>query len=219
MNDTTQALHNDDPRAVFAAAVSAVRTTAEHVGPQQLHQPTPCGDFDVQELLEHLSVVLPRVAALGAGANPFEIGPALPAPGQSWSDAWLAVAHEIQQLWSDPAILERPMSLPWVQTNGAGMMAQYTAELTVHTWDLARATGQQVDLDPRAVDTALRAYEQVLPADGRRAGFEAIAAQMPPDARPANPPFGERHETRSNAGAIERLVAWTGRDPGWSGAN
>lgn len=211
------ALSHDDPRAVFGAAVALLRRVADGVRDDQLHDPTPCGDFDVEGLLVHLSAVLPRVAALATGANPFAGTLALPQPGQRWSDAWLEAAHEIQAGWSDPAVLERPMSLPWIQTDGAGMLAHYTAELTVHTWDLARATGQQPDFDPRAVATSIASYRHVLPAEGRLAEFLAVSAQMPADRRPTAPVFGEVHAVAPDAPLVDQLVAWTGRDPDWHG--
>jgi uncharacterized protein (TIGR03086 family) len=220
MNDTNPSpstLSADDARVPFAASVTLLRRVADGVTDEQLHLPTPCGDMDVETLLVHISAVLRRVVAMGTGANPFAITPAVPRSGQTWSDAWLEVAHEIHAVWSD-ALLDQPMSLPWLQTNGAGILGHYTAELTIHTWDLAKATGQQPDFDPHAVETAFAAYRHALPAEGRVAAFEAVAAQLPKGSAPLAPPFGEVRPVRPDAPMVDQVAAWTGRDPEWTDA-
>ena len=103
------------------------------------------------------------------------------------------------------------MALPWLQGNGATVLASYFSELTVHTWDLANATGQRPDWDDTVVDAAL-ASRDFLPADNRRALFEEISAAMGLDE--VAMPFAERVPVPDDAPAIDRLVAWNGRDPG-----
>ena len=86
-------------------------------------------------------------------------------------------AGDAADAWSDDAVLERPMALPWIEGSGAEVLASYFSELTVHTWDLATATGQQPDWDDTVVTAALEA-RQILPAENRRALFEEISAAM-----------------------------------------
>ena len=57
------------------------------------------------------------------------------------------------------------------------MLTSYFSELTVHTWDLAAATGQHPHWDDTVVTAALEA-RQILPAENRRAVFEEISAAM-----------------------------------------
>ena len=61
---------------------------------------------------------------------------------------FLQAAHDVQSAWADAAKLDQPMVLPWVTAPGSAMLAMYTAELTVHTWDLAVATGQIGAVEP-----------------------------------------------------------------------
>jgi hypothetical protein len=84
------------------------------------------------------------------------------------------------------------------------------SELSVHTWGLATATGQQPDWDDTVVTAALAARE-FLPAENRRTLFEEISAEM--DLDDVAIPFAEAVPVPDNAPAIERLVAWNGRDP------
>ncbi len=102
------------------------------------------------------------------------------------------------------------MALPWIQGNGADVLASYFSELTVHTWDLATATGQQPDWDDTVVTAALAARD-FLPAENRRALFEEISTAMGLDQVAI--PFAEPVPIPDDALAIDRLVAWNGRDP------
>jgi hypothetical protein len=56
----------------------------------------------------------------------------------------------------DLAALARPVPLPWGgQTPLGEFLERYLAEILVHTWDLAQATGQAAGLDPALVSDAL----------------------------------------------------------------
>ena len=204
-----------DPRTVFAQAVALGGDIVGAVRPGQLADPTPCPEYDVRALLGHLVTVLHRVAALGRGADPFDLPPVVVAD-DGWTEAWFDAAHEIEATWSDDAVLSRPMRLPWAQLPGAGILATYTAEVTLHTWDLATATGQRPAWDAEVLDLAYAAMRRSLPAEGRAAIFEAVAARMPAgarDARDGGAPFGEAVPVADDASLIDRLVAWTGRRP------
>jgi hypothetical protein len=90
------------------------------------------------------------------------------------------------------------------------VLTSYFSELTVHTWDLAAATGQHPHWDDAVVTAALES-RQILPAENRRAVFEEISAAMGLDEVAI--PFAEAVPVSDSAPAIDRLVAWNGRDP------
>ena len=195
--------HLDRAIATGAAVVAGVRT-------DQLTDPTPCTEMDVRAVLCHLVGVLDRITALGNGEDPFAVLES-PAPDDGWSEAWAAAAARAVDAWSDDAVLERPMALPWIQGSGADVLTIFLSELTVHTWDLATGIGQQPDWDDVVVTAALDA-PQVLPAENRRALFAQISAAMGFDEVAI--PFAEAVPVPADAPAIDRLVAWNGRDPG-----
>jgi uncharacterized protein (TIGR03086 family) len=194
----TDVLFDDDPRAIFARAVSTAATVIEGVRQDQLAGPTPCAEYDVGELLEHVVGVLHRVAALGRDGEvpPGPLGARGIAPDH-WLDAWLDAADRCRDAWRDDATLTRTIRLPWAEMSGASTLLAYTMEITVHTWDLATATGQAVAWDDEVVDVAFEALVQHLPA-APRGGFV---------------PFHEVCATPPDASPIDRLVAWSGRRP------
>jgi uncharacterized protein (TIGR03086 family) len=198
-----------DPRPILHRAIATGGAVIAGVGPDQFTAPTPCPEMDVRAMISHLVGVLDRIAALGNGEDPFSVIETH-APHDDWSEAWAKSSTNAADAWRDDATLERPIALPWIQGNGAEVLTSYFSELTVHTWDLATATGQQAHWDDAVVTAALEA-RQILPAENRRAMFEEISAAMGLDEVAV--PFAEAVPVHSDAPAIDRLVAWNGRDP------
>lgn len=198
-----------DPRLILDRALATGGAVIASVRPDQLTAPTPCPEMDVRTMLGHLVGVLCRITALGDGDDPFAVVESA-VPDDDWSSAWAAAGRRAARAWSDDAALERPMALPWLQGSGAEVLTSYVSELTVHTWDLATATGQQPDWDDAVVTAALEA-RPILPAENRRAAFEEISAAMGLDEVAI--PFAEAVPVPDDAPAIDRLVAWNGRDP------
>jgi uncharacterized protein (TIGR03086 family) len=203
-----------DPRPIFAAAVATAGATIDTIRADQLDGPTPCDDFDVRGLLGHMVGALRRVAVVGRGLNVLDHPAATPGvPDDGWPAVWAATADEVEAVWADDALLERTVELPWATLSGAEVLASYTGELTLHTWDLATATGRRVAWDPRVVSLALGSLRRALPAEGRAARYEAVRAAQPAGVAPMSDPFGEVIEVSAYATLIDQLVAWSGRRP------
>ncbi|MUL49805.1 TIGR03086 family protein [Mycobacterium sp. CBMA293] len=202
--------HLKDPRPILDRAIATGGGVIAGVRPEQLTDQTPCTDMNVRALLAHLIGVLDRVAALGTGEDPFAVIEVSVADDR-WPDAWREAGRRAADAWSDDAVLERPVALPWIEGSGAEVLASYFSELTVHTWDLATATGQQPDWDDTVVVAAFDGARQILPAENRRALYEEISAARGLDEVAV--PFAEAVPISDDAPAIDRLVAWNGRDP------
>lgn len=199
-----------DARLILDRAIATGGVVIAGVRPAQLMDPTPCAEMNVRTLLAHLVGVLNRVAALGNGESPFAVSD-IAVSDDRWSDAWREAGRRAVAAWSDDAVLERPMALPWIEGSGAEVLATYYSELTVHTWDLATATDQRPDWDDTVVAAALEAARRILPAENRRALYEQVSAARGLDEVAV--PFAEAIPIADDAAAIDRLVAWNGRDP------
>ena len=203
-----------DPRAVFTRAVTLAGSVMANVRPEQLDDPTPCDEYDVRQLLGHLIGVLRRVATWRRGQNPFSVPTvAGDVANGSWPQAWAEAAREAEAAWSDDAVLERVIRLPWAELPGAAILAMYTSEVTVHTWDLATATGQRPEWDAKVLEVALASIQVALPAEGRAERLGAVRDKMPAGHTDGTPPFAEAVPIAADAPLIDRLVAWTGRRP------
>jgi uncharacterized protein (TIGR03086 family) len=212
LTTTDAPLTDDDPRAVFARAVMVAGTVIDAV-PETAHATvTPCG-MTVRDLLEHLVMVLRRVACAGRGVEPW-VWPvdAADVADDRFAAEWLVAAHDVQAAWTDDALLERPTALPWGTFSGAEVLGVYTNEITVHTWDLARATGQEPEWDDTVLAAADEAIHAQLPVADRTAMWEAAQAELPPGIEWEDP-FANAVDVPGDAPAIDRLVAWNGRRP------
>lgn len=187
-----------DPRLDLAAAVSLAGRTLASVRADQYDAPTPCEEFDVRRLSSHLVAVVRRIAVIGRGEAPFSV-PSFAdelADGE-WAAAWESGARELAQVWADPEILGRTLQMPAGPMPGASAAAAYTNELTVHTWDLAKATGQHPAWDSDLLERVLSVVRRTLPAETRGGRV----------------PYGEIVAVAADAPVIDRLVGWAGRRP------
>lgn len=200
-----------DPRPQFAAAAETLRTVVAGIDPSQFDQPTPCTGMDVRELIDHVGMAVGRVTAAGR-QQPLDEWPTegfrVPDDVVAGIDALVSDAIAA---W-DAARLTDDVTLPWATLRGADALATYVNELLVHTWDLARATGQDPTFDDDAVAVAEAIMHQELPDPARGPMWEEFKAQMP-EGIPFEPPFDDAVPVPDDASPIERLVAWNGRRP------
>lgn len=205
----------DDPRTAFAHANITLRALVDSIRVDQLDNPTPCPELDVRSLLGHMLTVYNRLVALGNGTDPMDMPDIVTGVADDgWPAEFLAAAHRVQAAWTDAAKLDQMMVLPWASAPGAAMVAMYTAELTVHTWDVGVATGQRVQWHEPAIEVALRSALQALPSGDREAYFAELAKD--PKFTPElalRPPFKNIVPVADDASSLDRLIGWYGRQP------
>ena len=204
-------LEPNDPRHVYARATKLTAQTMRAITAEQYDLPT-CTAMSVGQLCEHLVMVQRRVACAGRGQGvaDWPIDAADVASGE-WAEAFTEASHDVQAAWSAD-VLDRPTQLPWGEFSGREVLAVYANELSVHTWDLARATGQQPEWDGDVLEVSLAAIHSQLPDADRQPMWDALAAQMP-EGVPWESPFGNAVAVSDDAPTIDRLVAWNGRQP------
>ncbi|MEV5690668.1 TIGR03086 family metal-binding protein [Micromonospora globbae] len=182
---------------LLAAAAPRTVAVVRGIADDQLHLPTPCRDYSVRDLLNHLYEVVVNFQDLAA-KRPVEWAEKPDFLTDGWRDRFEVETGKLITAWSDPASLEGMspgMGMP--QTTVGGMVL---LDLTVHGWDLAVATGQPYAAAPEAVPVLHDLTESLAPT-GRKMGVFADpvpAAEGMPD--------------------LDRLLALTGRDPAWAGS-
>ena len=153
---------------------------------------TPVPEWRARDIVEHL-LTWP-VPVLAAWAQLDLVDDA----SDSLLKRWQNRTAEPQAALEDPTVANRAVSEgPFAgQPVCVTIDRVYTADVYMHTWDLARATNQPADLDPnRAQDLldGLQPMEEVLRSSGQ---------------------YGTAHPTGSN-NPVDQLVAFIGRDPRW----
>jgi uncharacterized protein (TIGR03086 family) len=171
----------------------------------QLGSPTPCPDFDIAALVDHLVGAGWRAAALGRGESPT----AAEFPHVALRDAadeLRRAGKDAESAWADESRLRATIDMPWGETyTGEFLVDMYLAELTAHAWDLAAATDQLDRLDPDLTNDALEGARSMLKPEYR-------------DLMGKGSPFGAEVEPPAGATEWDRLAAFMGRDPqDWRG--
>lgn len=207
---TTTETTTTDPRVLFAAAASTAADLIATIDDSELGILTPCHDFEVAGLLGHLDTVMSRVVALAEGTDPMALPETVPTPADGWHANWVRRINDVATAWADPATLDRTMTLPWASGPGSMLLSTYVAELTVHTWDLAHALGRPAAFQDDVLDAALASYHVVLPDANRDERWDAARQFMPEGWQP---PFNNAVDVAADAPTIDRIVAWTGRQP------
>ncbi|MET0426771.1 MAG: TIGR03086 family metal-binding protein [Actinoplanes sp.] len=175
---------------LLAAAAERTVPVVQQIQDDQLVLPTPCAEFQVRDLLNHLYQVVESFQAL-ADRQPVDFSTTPDRLTGDWRGAFAAETGKLADAWQDPATLEGVspgMGMPQDVVAAMALM-----DLTVHGWDLARATGQDYEPDPAAVTVLQPVAEQLVP-QGRRMGV-----------------FGDPVPAGPDSGLFERLLALSGR--------
>lgn len=165
---------------VYAAVLAGV-TDAD------LAKPTPCDEWDVAALLDHINAGNARVVA-AAGADPAALpDDRVAAHAASWAAA--------QTIFDAPDGLTRPFELPFGVVPGAVFATIRAGDLYSHAWDLATAIGADTDLDHEVGEAVL-------------AGTSPI---LPPSLRGEGRPFGHEQPCPPDRPIADRVAAFVGR--------
>jgi uncharacterized protein (TIGR03086 family) len=171
----------------------------DDAGHDRAGAPTPCPDWDVQALTEHVIMDVDRFTLAAAGGRP-DWSALVPGVDGDWREAFDAKTPALIREWSKINDFETPVRMPIGEVPQSFVVKQQLAEFAVHAWDLAQATGQHREWDEEIARTALDWSRMSLKPDFRGTGKAfGPAAIEPVDATPT-----------------EALVAWFGRDPSWS---
>src|ERR1700712_2175722 len=136
------------------------------VRPDQLDDPTPCPDFDVRALVDHIVTMLGNFAA-GAQGHPVpdvsteDPAKAVHVRSEQIIDGWRrnGTARDVQVMGSGPGM------------PGEAVLGMTLMEYEAHGSDLAMATGQAVPFTDDELGVALARGEATLPDDYRGASF------------------------------------------------
>ncbi|HEY8060889.1 MAG TPA: TIGR03086 family metal-binding protein [Acidimicrobiales bacterium] len=171
------------------------------VGEDQLSDPTPCPEFAVGDLLDHLSTFAVAFREAADKTVPADAGRPPPASaadlGDDWRDRLPRELAELAEAWARPEAWEGMTRIGGMDTPGESAGVVALEEAVVHGWDLARATGQAYDVPDAESDVVV--------------GF---FGSFPDEAR--GDAFGFPEAVPDGAKSLDRAVAQAGRDPAWS---
>lgn len=185
MSQLTEASPADRHRRVAALFTQLIDGTTDW------SVPTPVKEWRAGDIVDHLTSW--PSGMLGAH------GVHLPTPAEDRASAFAAQTSALQDILDDP---ERATQILCLGPMGdvplfAVLDGFYTADLFMHAWDLARATGQEVELDRDS-------------AAAMQAGLSAMGPTLQESGQ-----FGTPVRVPDDAPAVDRLMGIIGRDPNW----
>jgi uncharacterized protein (TIGR03086 family) len=162
-----------DPVVMFERAATAAASMARTVCQEQRSAPTPCTEWDVAALLEHMAGgPAYLVAAVGVP----------PDPTRSWPDS--SVVDQCLAALREPGALDRrctsPAGFEWSVMEATAGTAM---DQLIHTWDLAVALDIDRTLDPDVCAAVVDMFLPDMPEVGRQAGFVGPAVAVADGAR------------------------------------
>jgi uncharacterized protein (TIGR03086 family) len=167
---------------LFTERVHAVRAG-------QWDDPTPCAEWSVHDLVNHLTAEqlwVPHLVADGASMD--DVGDAYDGNvlGKRPKTTWDAAARAARKAFAAPGALEQTVELSYGETPAVAYCAQMITDAVVHAWDLSRAIGAQERLPDALVSFAL---DEVTPyaAELSKSGLFGPRIEPPP---------GDSHQTR-----------------------
>ncbi|WTW92095.1 TIGR03086 family metal-binding protein [Streptomycetaceae bacterium NBC_01309] len=181
------------PADEYRRVARAFTDRVHGVPPAAWDNPAPCEGWVARDVVRHLVEWFPDFLRSGAGVE-------LP-KGPSVDDdpvaAWTVHSDGVQALLDDPGTAARTLSNPHIGKVPLDQAVDrfYTADVFMHTWDLARATGQDETLDAGKCAELL---EGMLPLD---------------DVLRGSGQYGPRTKVPDDADVQTRLLAFIGRTP------
>jgi uncharacterized protein (TIGR03086 family) len=183
-------------------AAEAAARVVDGVRDGQLADPTPCTEWDVRALLNHL--ILWTSYSLEKRAHGESVSEELMATDfaaqPDFAARYRAQVDRALEAWADPAAWDRKLDMMGSATPASDIAALNIAEMILHGWDLAVATGQEYTVTHAAAVVALDAITANAELFRQYQGF-AAAVPVP-----------------DGASVLDQALALSGRDPSRSTA-
>lgn len=189
-------------RTAAAGVNDVVRRLPSDVADEVWSSPTPCSDWDLRALLNHLTAEHRWAPRLLAGETLADVGDDYAGdvlgedPPAAWEQAVSRSLRAWEQVDDEPVLLQ----MSFVPVTRQEYAQQMVVDLVVHGWDLARAAGLPYQPAPAAVQEALD-YERPRLEGGE--GWPGIFGRAVP-------------VPEGSTDLVDEVVALTGRDPLWS---
>ncbi len=162
----------------------------------QLRLPTPCGDFDVEALVEHIAVWI-QVFDAAVNEQALEFDPATHRVGKERPEAFARAARSIMVGLQERGY-DRPMTMTSDPVPGEFILNMLLMEYVGHGWDLSTAVSTPSPYSDDEAAVALSAAQAIIQPQYRGTGM-----------------FDHEIAVLADTSPIDQLVAFLGRNPEW----
>ena len=170
---------------LYVKAMGATRAYLDAVRPQQWAGPTPCSEWNVKQIANHIIGENLWAAELFAGKTIEQVGTRLDGDlaGSDPAAAYRRSVDVATAAVSAPGAMQATCHLSFGDYSGADYAAQLFMDTLIHGWDIAKATGQDTRLDAELV-AACRPIAETLTSPFRSAGGVGDNLPVSPGADP-----------------------------------
>ena len=186
----------------YRSRADAFETKVRGVRPDQWSNQSPCKDWDARGVVRHI------IDMHGVMLRPFDRElSAAPSVDDDPLAAFLAARSDIEAVLDDPELASTSVVTHAGEVSVAEHIDQAVgADMVLHGWDLARATGQDETIDPEEVERAWTAMSAIPP--------DLMQKMRTPGAfGPGVEVFGPEVKIPEDAQLQDRLLGMLGRDP------
>jgi uncharacterized protein (TIGR03086 family) len=174
-----------EPTDAHARALEQTRGFVAGVAPGQWGQPSPCEDWDVRGLVNHIVAGNFWVAPLLGGSTIAEVGDRYDGDllGEDPLAAYDRSAVEAARAGRAPGAMSAPCAVSYGPVPGEVYLGHRLLDVLIHGWDVATATGQEATLDPELVEECWAVIEPQLEML-TQSGMFGHRVDVPADASP-----------------------------------
>jgi uncharacterized protein (TIGR03086 family) len=186
-----------DQVALLQRVVDETTSVIAEIGPDQLGEPTPCTEWTVRDVINHITGGATMFAiSAEEGSVPDDVVGQLVGGdnlGDDYKGAWATASTRAMAVFAEPGVLDKTVKLPFGEMPAGVALNLAIFDVATHATDLARATGQSIS-DTGLLEAALEMGRQMISPEFRQPGV-----------------FGPEQPAPDDASVEDRLLAFAGR--------
>ena len=184
----------------FAQAAASTQRIIDKVTSDHGNRSTPCAEWTVDDLIQHVFAVSGRAKAMAAGIDVVADGSIGDPVGEDLTTSYRESVASVRRAFGDRAIFDTLLTTPMGPYPGRVVFTVTSIEHLIHGWDLAAAIGVPFQFDPDVIE---RSFQAISDMPDVFANFRTSGAYSPP------------LTAGDDAGPAVRLLAELGRDAAW----
>ena len=187
---------------LYERTTKHVHSILSGIKQEQSESPTPCTEWDVRAVINHLVGGAELLSGCLSGRPPDIAFGSTTSSYSGESDlskltqAYEELVRQVLAVAKGPGALESKVTTPIGEMPESVFLAASCMDNLIHCWDLAKATGQDTRLDPQVVDVSYQMFVPDAMDQGRAAGLIGPLIDVPEE-----------------ASLQDKLIAYSGRQP------
>ena len=184
----------------YRTRADAFQRKVEAVRPEQWSNQSPCEDWKARDVVRHIvDMHAAMLRPIGRGLSP------APSVDEDPLAAFTSARADVERMLVDAEVASSAVSTPTGEMTAEQHVDQVvSADMVLHGWDLARATGQDDTIDPAELDRMWPGVQNI-----------PDVMRTPGAFGPGIVVFGPEVKVPDHASRQDRVLGLLGRDPNW----